>query len=114
MLNFLAAHAAEEFTLSDLAIRLEIDLASAHALLAVLADAGYVTRHQRLRTYSLGPSVVALGHAALERHPAIAHAYEEARRLSDELGLGVAVTALAGGDIVFLERVGEHRRATSE
>jgi DNA-binding IclR family transcriptional regulator len=109
VLNFLAAHAAEEFTLSDLAARLDINLASAHSLLIVLTDAGYIARHGRLRTYSLGPSVVALGHAALERHPAIAHAYDEARRLSEEVGLGVTVTALAGEDIVFLERVGEHR-----
>ena len=35
--------------------------------------------------------------------------HQEARRLSGELGLGVAVTALAGNDILFLERVGEHR-----
>ena len=33
----------------------------------------------------------------------------QARRLSEELGLGVAVTALAGDDIIFLARVGEHR-----
>ena len=109
VLNFLAAHAAEEFTLTDLAARLDINVASAHALLAVLADAGYITRHHRLRTYSLGPSVVALGNAAVERHPAIEHADQEARRLSEELDLGVAVTALAGDDILFLERVGEHR-----
>ncbi len=109
VLNFLAAHATEEFTLTDLAAKLDINLASAHALLAVLTDAGYVTRHQRLRTYSLGPAVVALGNAALERHPAIEHAHREARRLSGVLGLGVAVTALAGNDILFLERVGEHR-----
>lgn len=109
VLNFLAAHSAEEFTLSDLVARLDINLASAHALLAVLTEAGYVTRHPRLRTYSLGPIVVAIGNAALDRHPAIAKAHEEARRLSDELGLGVAVTALAENDIVFLERVGEHR-----
>jgi DNA-binding IclR family transcriptional regulator len=109
VLNFLAGHAAEEFTLSDLAARLSINLASAHALLAVLTEAGYVARHQRLRTYSLGPSVVALGNAALKRHPAIDHAHEEARHLAEGLGLGVAVTARAGDDIVFLERVGQHR-----
>lgn len=109
ILNFLAANATDQFTLSDLANRLGINLASAHAVLAVLTDAGYVVRHQRLRTYSLGPSLVALGNAAFQPHPAIDHAQEEARRLSREVGLGVAVTALAGDDIVFLSRVGEHR-----
>jgi DNA-binding IclR family transcriptional regulator len=109
LLNFLAAHGGEEFTLSDLATRLDINLASTHALLTALSDAGYVVRHPRLRSYALGPSVVALGGAALERHPAIRHARDEARRLSETTGLGVAVTARAGDEMVFLERVGEHR-----
>jgi len=108
VLNFLAEHASEEFTLSDLATRLDINLASTHALLAVLTAAGYVSRNQRLKTYSVGPVLVALGNAAVQRHPAIEAALGEARRLSRELGLAVAVTALAGEDIAFLERVGEH------
>jgi DNA-binding IclR family transcriptional regulator len=109
VLNFLAEHAPEEFTLSDLVARLGINLASTHALLAVLTEAGYLTRNQRLKTYSLGPVLVALGNAAVQRHPAIEHAHREAPRLSEELNLAVAVTALAGEDIAFLERVGEHR-----
>ena len=109
VLNFLAANAPEQFTLSDISSRLEINLASAHALLNTLEDAGYVVRHPRLRTYSLGASVVALGNAALQSHPAIACANDEAQRLSTELELSVAVTADAGEDIVFLGRMGEHR-----
>jgi DNA-binding IclR family transcriptional regulator len=108
VLNFLAEHAAEEFTLSDLAARLDINLASSHALLSVLTEAGYVTRNPRLKTYSLGPVLVALGNAAVKRHPGIEHAHQEARRLTEELNLAVSVTALAGEDIAFLERVGEH------
>jgi DNA-binding IclR family transcriptional regulator len=109
VLDFLAAHPTDEFTLSDLAAELGINVSSAHAVLGALTEGGYVVRTPRLRTYSLGPSVVALGSGALERHPAVDHARDEARRLSDELGLGVAVTALAGDDIIFLARVGEHR-----
>jgi DNA-binding IclR family transcriptional regulator len=109
VLNFLAAHPADEFTLSDLAARLEINVASAHALLGVLTDAGYLVRHPRLRTYTLGPSVVALGSAAMERHAAIDLARDAARGLAGELDLEVAVTAPAGDDIVFLARAGEHQ-----
>jgi DNA-binding IclR family transcriptional regulator len=109
VLNFLAAHPGEGFTLSDIAGRLDINVASSHALLGVLVDAGYVNRHPRLRTYTLGPSVVALGSAALERHPAIDMARDAARDLSAELELEVAVTAVAGNDIVFLARAGAHR-----
>jgi DNA-binding IclR family transcriptional regulator len=109
VLNFLAAHPADEFTLSDLAARLDINVASAHALLGVLTDAGYLVRHPRLRTYTLGPSVVALGTAAMERHAAIDLARDAARDLAKDVGLEVAVTAPAGDDIVFLARAGEHQ-----
>src|SRR5580658_9855639 len=109
VLNYLAERSPDEFTLSDIADALDINLASCHALLAVLTEAGYVTRNPRLKTYSLGSVLVALGNAAMRRHPAIEHAHEQARRLSEDLKLAVTVTALAGEDIVFLERVGEHR-----
>jgi DNA-binding IclR family transcriptional regulator len=108
VLNFLAAHPTEEFTLSDLAGRLGINVASAHALLGVLLDEGYVVRHPRLRTFALGPAVVALGDAALERHSAIDLARDAARSLAASTGLEVAVTAPAGEHIVFLARAGEH------
>jgi len=106
VLDFLAAHPSGAFTLSDLADRLGINRASAHALLAVLDEAGYVVRDPRLRTFALGPSVVALGNAALERHPAIDLARDGARELATAFGLEVAVTARAGDDIVFLARAG--------
>jgi DNA-binding IclR family transcriptional regulator len=109
VLNFLAAHPTESFTLSDLAERLDVNLASTHAVLAALTDAGYLVRHPRLRTYTLGPSVVALGSAALERHAVIDHARDAARELAKRLDLEVAVSAPAGTDIVFLARTGAHR-----
>lgn len=107
VLNFLAAHPTEEFTLSDLAHRIGVNVASTHALLGALTDGGYLVRHPRLRTYALGPSVVAVGTAALERHPAIDLARDAARRLADQVGLEVSVTAPAGDEIVFVARAGE-------
>jgi DNA-binding IclR family transcriptional regulator len=109
VLNFLAERSPDEFTLSDLAERLDINLASCHALLGVLTEAGYLSRNARLKTYSLGSVLVALGNAAVGRHPAIGQAHEQAYQLSEDLKLAVTITALAGEDIVFLERVGEHR-----
>jgi len=109
LLDFLAAHPTDSFTLSDLSERLGINVASTHALLGVLTDAGYLARHPRHRTYTLGPSLVAVGTAALERHEAIDLARDAARDLGAELDLEVAVTAVAGDDIVFLARGGDHR-----
>jgi DNA-binding IclR family transcriptional regulator len=107
VLNFLAAHPTEGFTLSDIASRLGINPGSAHALLAVLMDAGYLDRDPRLRTFRLGPAVVALGAAALDAHPGIDVARDAARQLARETGLEVAVTAPAGDHIVFLAKAGE-------
>ena len=109
VLNFLAERSPDEFSLSEIAQQLGINLASSHALLTVLGDAGYVSRNPRLKTYTLGSVLVALGNAAERRHPAIQQAHDQARELSEDLELAVTVTALAGEDIVFLERVGEHR-----
>jgi DNA-binding IclR family transcriptional regulator len=108
VLNFLAAHTGQAFTLSDLVERLDINLASAHAIMTVLADGGYVVRHPRHRTYTLGPSLVAVGSAALEEHPVIDVARDEARALAAELDLDVVITAQAGTDAVFLARGGAH------
>ena len=108
VLNFLAAHPTQAFTLSDLADRLGINVASMHALLNALTDDGYLVRNPRLKTYALGPAVVALGTAALETHPAIDLARDAARDLAKSTGLEVAVTTVAGDDeIVFVARVGD-------
>ena len=44
-----------------------INPASSHALLAVLAERGYVVRHPTAKTYSLGPALVAAGRIAAQR-----------------------------------------------
>jgi DNA-binding IclR family transcriptional regulator len=109
VLNFLAAHPDEVFTLSELSDRLGINLASTHAVLGALTEAGYVVRQPQRRTFALGPAVVALGTAALERHTAIDLARDAAKELAAELGLEVAVTAPAGGEIVFLAHAGDRQ-----
>jgi DNA-binding IclR family transcriptional regulator len=108
IVNFLAAHPTEAFTLSDIVERLGINVASSHAILAVLTENGYLTRHPRHRTYTLGPALVAAGTAALEQHPAIDIAREECRRLSQRLELEIAITAPAADEIVFVARTGRH------
>jgi DNA-binding IclR family transcriptional regulator len=107
ILDFLAAHPSEGFSLSEIATRLGINLASTHAILATLQESGYISRHGRTRFIRLGPSVVALGSAALEAHPAIDLARDAARSVARETGLEVAVTAVAGEKIVFLARAGD-------
>ena len=71
LVNFLVAHPAEVFTLSELCQRLDINRASALRVLGALVAAGYIERHPRHLTYTLGVTLVAVGQAAAVRHPAV-------------------------------------------
>lgn len=103
---YLTAHPSRGFTISELAQHLSMNLASAHATLAVLCDEGFLLRDPIHRTYTLGPALAATGFAALEQHPAIEGAIEQAELLAGELGAEVGVSAIAGRDVILLARRG--------
>jgi DNA-binding IclR family transcriptional regulator len=106
IVSFLTAHSSRGFTISELVNHLGLNIASAHATLAVLQDAGFVLRDPVHRTYVLGPALAATGFAALEQHPAVGAAVEQAEILAEELQAEVGVTAIAGRDVIFLARRG--------
>ncbi|HEX7094266.1 MAG TPA: MarR family transcriptional regulator [Acidimicrobiales bacterium] len=106
LLALLATHPTESFSMSELSRRLGINGASVHAVLGVLEDAGYVMRHPRHRTYTLGAAAVVLGQAALQQHPAITEAVREIEPLSKQLDLEVIVTALAGDSMLYVGSAG--------
>ena len=106
VLNFLAERPLEFFTLSEIARSLDINAASAHALLSALTDAGYLTRHPTHKTYRLGLAVVGLGAAALESNPVVTMARAELIRLSETLGHHIVATTRIGAEIMVVERAG--------
>ncbi|MDT3446445.1 helix-turn-helix domain-containing protein [Pseudofrankia sp. BMG5.37] len=103
---FLTAHPSRGFTISELVSHLGMNIASAHATLAVLCDSGFLIRDPAHRTYVLGPALAVTGFAALEQHPAIGAALEQAEVLADGLDVEVGLSAVAGRDIIFLARRG--------
>ncbi len=111
ILNFITNQPGHEFTLSELVQRLEVNIASCHAILNALTKNGYLMRHPTHKTYTLGPALVATGQAALKRHPAIGIARDEAAKLSAEHDLEAMVTARLGSDMVGLARYGGYRSA---
>jgi DNA-binding IclR family transcriptional regulator len=104
ILAFLTANPSRGFRISELAEHLDLNLASAHATLAVLCDAGFLLRDPVHRTYVLGPALAVTGFAALEQHPAVEAAIEQAELLARELGAEIGVTAIAGRDVIFVAR----------
>lgn len=102
IIELLVAHRDERFTISDLARRTGSSLGSAHAVLAVLEESGYLSRHPARKTYGLGPALVSAGMAALEQHPAIRVATDRITGLAAELDADVVVTAATPVEIVFI------------
>ncbi len=106
IINFLAAHPTEAFTLSELAAQLGLSNGSAHRVLATLTDARYLSRHPKHKTYSLGVALVAIGQAALEKHHGMDVARREMARLTLELKAQCIATALVDDELLFLAKEG--------
>jgi DNA-binding IclR family transcriptional regulator len=113
IVSFLTAHSSRGFTITELAQHLGMNIASAHATLAVLCDFGFLVRHPVHRTYMLGPALAVTGFAALEQHPAVQAAMEQAEILVRELGAEIGVYAIAGRDVIFLARRGPEPLAST-
>jgi DNA-binding IclR family transcriptional regulator len=101
ILNFLAEHESETFTLSELARRLDLAKATGHTILATLVDGGLVTRSPE-REYSLGPAIIPLGEAASHQNRAVAIARREINVVAEDLGLDVVLTAVLDRSIVVV------------
>ena len=66
ILELLASHPGQDFTLSELVRESKINVSSLHAVLDVLSREGYVVRDSRRKAYRLGAGPIALGQAALD------------------------------------------------
>ncbi|WP_019928988.1 IclR family transcriptional regulator [Nocardia sp. BMG111209] len=106
IISFLTAHPSRGFTISELVTHLDMNIASAHATLAVLCDCGFLVRDPVHRTYILGPALAVTGFAATQQHPSIVAAIEQADALAAELDMEVGVSAVAGTDVILLARRG--------
>jgi DNA-binding IclR family transcriptional regulator len=107
VIDLLAAHPTESFTLAEITRRTGINPASAHALTAVMLKSGYLQRHPTQKTYSLGPALVASGVAALDQLPALRVAQAEIGGLSAELQLEVTLTAPTDDEIIVVGAAGD-------
>lgn len=104
VLNLLTAHPDESFTLSELTRRLRINVASMHAILAVLEASEYVARTDDKR-YRLGPMLVPAGRAALVTNAAMSAAGEAVGGIARALGVTGLVVRANAGDLVIVDEV---------
>lgn len=107
VINFLAAHPTEAFTLAEIARHVGLSNGSAHRVLTTLAAGQFLSRNDKHRTYSLGISLVAIGQAAIAKHPGVEIARREIARLVAELNVQCSANTVADNDIVVLAKEGQ-------
>ena len=113
VINFLATHPTESFTLSELSERLNISTGSAHRVLKTLTEAKYLQRHPKHKTYSLGLALAAIGQAAMQKHNYIDVARREMEILARELNLQCIAISVAEDEMLTLVRTGRPKTAQS-
>jgi len=106
VLNFLAAHPTESFTLAEIARHLDHSTASALRVLTTMRDAQFLSRNDKHKTYSLGMAPIAIGQAAIEKHRGIEFARREMVKLAAELNVQCSVTSLVGDELLVLVKEG--------
>jgi DNA-binding IclR family transcriptional regulator len=109
VLDFLADNPRDAFSLSELARRLDLNKASAHATLNALVDRGYLLRHPVRKDYRLGPRLIAVGQAAREQYPVVEFARDELRRLSEDIDTECVASAPIGDEMVIVDQAGPVR-----
>ncbi|TCM20441.1 DNA-binding IclR family transcriptional regulator [Novosphingobium sp. PhB165] len=115
VLNFLTARPTESFSLAEIARHLGLSNGSAHRILTTLAGAGFLSRNEKQRTYSLGMAMVAIGQAAVEKHRGIDIARREIARLALELNVQCSANTVVDDEILVLAKEGtpqSHRGLT--
>ncbi|KUH99592.1 ArsR family transcriptional regulator [Mycolicibacterium acapulense] len=105
VLDFMAGHPDQRFGVSELARRTGLSKPTCLGLVSTLADAGYLVRDPRDKTYRLGPSLITLGHRAQEALRVSPAAREELRRLSSRFGVTAALSAVVDDRITVLDLV---------
>ena len=103
VLNFLAGHPEQAFTLTEIAKTLRLSSATCHNLLAALADAGYAYRTAG-KTYVLGPALARVAQASLAPALIMQVARPEMRLLADEFDVVCSAYHLVGNEVVVRER----------
>lgn len=104
VLELLAVHPEERFTLSEVARRCGLNKATAHALLSALVAHGILLRHPDEKRYSLGPRLVAIGDAALRGYTAVDFAPSVLARLAADTGMRATAVRLEDDVISVIGR----------
>ena len=107
VIDFLASRPGESFGLSEMARALGMSKATAHGVCTTLTESGWLLRHPVDKTYTLGPALIAAGHAAGARQLDLAdHARPVMEELAARLSAQVVASSTVGDEMVLLATAG--------
>jgi DNA-binding IclR family transcriptional regulator len=106
ILNLLARHPEERLSATQIARRLELNLATCQAILATLTETGFVVRSTEDRAFTVGPALIRLGDAASSLNPALTAVGEALEALHAETGYPCAAAVVRDQHLVVARRVG--------
>ena len=104
ILDYLTANPGEAYGLTELSRRLGLNKATCHGILSTLASAGYLSQDIATKSYRLGPSMLAAGHAASASLPLLDRVREEMAALGEELAVASTVMLRARDQYVIVDR----------
>jgi DNA-binding IclR family transcriptional regulator len=115
VVEFLAAHPRETFSLSEIARRCGIPKPTAHKILSTLQARAWVSRSTVDLRYGLGPTLILIGHAAGEVRPEVNVARPIMEELATEFRCECMLSTAVSDEILILESTGsvEHRVGSS-
>jgi DNA-binding IclR family transcriptional regulator len=106
ILETLAADPESPLTMTDLARRLDLSVATCHAIVTSLAASGYLTRSTSGKRYSLGPRLLALGLAAQRSVVPGDHVRDSLNDLSRLTGCLCSIRAQVEDEILVMDHLG--------
>jgi DNA-binding IclR family transcriptional regulator len=106
VVEFLAAHKAETFSISELARRLGLNKSTVHGIVHTLHEAGWLFCSRADLRYGLGPTLIAVGQAADQAIPQLTMATPVMRELSSKIQRECVFSTLNDAEILILGTTG--------
>jgi DNA-binding IclR family transcriptional regulator len=106
VVEFLASSPHQTFTLSEISRQCSLSKSTAHTVLGILYEAGWLIRSPTNLEYGLGPTLIMVGRAAEEARPEVGLARPIMESLAISFQRECVLSTTIGEDMVILEIVG--------
>jgi DNA-binding IclR family transcriptional regulator len=102
VLRTLGTQPEHPMTLSELSESTGTSASTCHSIVMALCEAGFLIRHQRRKTYSLGPAIMELGGLAARGYLGLTAARDQIVDLSRDLRLSTIVGARDDDELIIV------------